>query len=228
MILLLLPCAFIPMVIAFIWLRNTERYSRESWKNILIVFIWGATSATALAFVLENLIASSQGFNFLMLSVIIAPLVEESAKPLILRFMKKDINELEDGLIFGAVAGLGFAATENLLYGILFWDEGIIVILALFYLRTLGSGLLHASATALTGYGYSTTLLQTRSRWSIIPFFTLAVIAHSIFNLLAYSAQTIHHILGVVLSVLLAVILLFWTRKTIITLDRKNKVSTPQ
>ena len=58
--------------------------------------------------------------SFLLLSVIIAPIIEELSKALGLRLIKNQIFELEDGLIYGAVAGFGFAATENLIYGSMF------------------------------------------------------------------------------------------------------------
>lgn len=116
MIEILFPLAFIPSIIAFIWIRNTERYNKESWVFIIFTFIWGATLAVGIAILIETII----GFhiaNFFLLSVLIAPVVEECFKPLALRIFKHKIDEFEDGLIYGAVAGLGFAATENLIWG---------------------------------------------------------------------------------------------------------------
>ena len=184
MLAVLIPLAFIPMIVAFIWIRNTERFNRESWVSIIFVFIWGAAIATSMSLVLESML-SDHIMDFFILSVIVAPIVEEFAKPLGLRFVKKGLDEIEDGFIYGAVAGLGFAATENLIYGMRFWNEGFIVLISLFYIRTVGTSLLHASATALTGYGYSAKLKQKRSFLSIFPYFLLAITIHSIYNLFA-------------------------------------------
>jgi RsiW-degrading membrane proteinase PrsW (M82 family) len=188
---------------------------------IILCFIWGAGIATTMAYVLETMLASHI-LDFFILSVLIAPVVEEFAKPLGLRFAKKEIDEIEDGLIFGAVAGIGFAATENLLYGIRFWDQGFIVLFSLFYLRTVGSALLHASATALTGYGYSAKLLHKRSFISVLPFFFLAIVIHGLFNLFAFSAQTVNQIFGIAIATLFAVTLIIWIRKKITVLDQRK------
>ena len=220
MILLLLPLAFLPMIIVFVWIRNTERFNRESWVSLLFVFSWGALIATALSLVLENA-AAPVIRNFLLLSVIVAPVIEEFAKPLGLFVIRRRIGEVEDGFIYGAVAGIGFAATENLLYGLQYMDAGWVVLLSLFYLRTIGSGFLHAAATAVTGYGYSVKRHQKRSLLSIVPFYFLAVLVHGLFNLFAFSALTVHQILGVVMAVLFAVTLMFFVRIKIMTLDKK-------
>jgi len=221
MILLLFPAAFIPMVIALILIRNIEKYKRESWAPLIFNFAWGAIFAAGIVLIAENFLAIHIK-DFLILSVVFAPIIEEFSKPLALKLFKKEIDEIEDGLIYGAVAGLGFAATENLIYGIRFWDEGLIVLISLFYLRTLGSSMLHASATALTGYGYSKKILQKGSFLSIAYFFLLAVGAHSLFNLFSFSAQTVNPIIGVVVAVLFAVILMMVVRNKIIFFDVKK------
>ena len=215
----LLPLAFLPMAFVAIWIRNAEKYNRESWLYLLITFLWGALIATTMSLKLEGL-AIPHVTNFFILSVIIAPIIEEFSKPLVLRFIKKEIREVEDGLIYGAVAGLGFAATENLMYGMIFWDHGVAVLLSLFYVRTVGSAFLHASATALTGYGYSTKLLKKKSFKSILPYFLLAIVVHSLFNFFAFSALTANQIVGTVFAVLFAVSLLMWIRKRIVYFDK--------
>ena len=55
-------------------------------------------------------------------AVIIAPFVEEFLKALgMMRAgVKEEVDEVEDGLVYGAACGLGFAATENLMYGLEF------------------------------------------------------------------------------------------------------------
>jgi len=125
-------------------------------------------------------------------------------------------------LIFGMVAGFGFAATENLLYGMKFWNEGFIVLISLFYLRTIGSGFLHASATALTGYGYGLKVIKKRPFKSILPFFLIAIAIHSIFNLFALSSQITNQIFGTVIAATFAVTLLILIRKKVLILDRKS------
>lgn len=221
MIEILFPAAFIPLIILLIWIRNIEEYKKQSWSSIVLMFAWGSIFATGFALFL-NTYFSSLISSFLILSVIFAPIIEETSKALGLRLIKKNIMELEDGLIYGAAAGFGFAATENLIYGTRFWNEGIIVIISLLYLRTIGTSLLHATSTAVSGYGYANKIIKKHSIIKVIPYLLLSIIIHSIFNLFAYSAQTIHQITGVVTSVMFAFLLFLWMHKKIKYLDKNN------
>jgi len=150
MIVILIAVAFIPMIIACIWIRNIEKYNREFWRYIFLTFAWGASIAIVMSLFLEKKVMSNYT-NFLIIMVIIGPIIEEFSKVIPLFFIRKQLTEVEDGFIFGAVAGLGFAATENLIYGIRFMDYRIVILISLFYLRTVGTALLHASATSLSG-----------------------------------------------------------------------------
>ena len=134
---LLIFLSFLPPLLYTIWIRNTERCHREQWKPIFLCFLWGATIAVVAAFILEVILElpftyslSQAEMTPFLAAVVIAPVVEEFTKPLALRLksVRNNLDELEDGLIYGAVAGLGFSATENLLYGYSFLSEGIVVI----------------------------------------------------------------------------------------------------
>jgi RsiW-degrading membrane proteinase PrsW (M82 family) len=219
MIEVLFPAAFIPLIFLFIWVRNLEKYKRQSWTSIVIMFVWGSTLGAGIA-IFFNTIFQNVITNFLIIAVLTAPLVEELAKALGLRLIKNQILELEDGVIYGAVAGLGFAATENLLYGSMFWNDGFLVLLSLFYVRTVGSSLLHASSTALAGYGYSIKTIRKKSILTVVPYILLAMGIHAVFNLFAVSALVIHQMLGVVTAVMFAFTLFILIRRKIILLDK--------
>ena len=230
-IILLFIFAFLPAIIYVIWIRNTEKYNRERWIPIFICFIWGASIAIIASIFLElfleiSLTASIQSTNLFGLStaIIIAPFVEELVKPFALRtrIVKREIKELEDGLIYGAVAGLGFSATENLFYGYSFLSEGLVVFLILIIVRSFGGCLLHASATALTGYGYGKTLINGTSKFRIVPYFIIAVFAHALYNFLVsydiFGAAT-----GLLLALLLVYVSIKLVRKKIRNLDLSNR-----
>lgn len=220
--------AFVPPLIYLVWIRNIEKYEREPWVPLLFTFLWGATLSVIAAFLLEtvftfpliNLVTSSS-LLIIVVGVVIAPIVEEFTKPLALatRIVKENIDEVEDGLVYGAVAGLGFSAMENLLYGIRFFNEGFWVLIALFYTRTVGCCLLHASATALTGYGFSKQLLHRKPFPTILPFFFSAIVAHSLYNLFAFSSVFTDQIIGVVAAVAFALLAITWVRKRIKKMD---------
>ena len=228
-IILLFIFAFLPAIIYVIWIRNTEKYNRERWIPIFICFIWGASIAIIASIFLElfleiSLTASIQSTNLFGLStaIIIAPFVEELVKPFALRtrIVKREIKELEDGLIYGAVAGLGFSATENLFYGYSFLSEGLVVFLILIIVRSFGGCLLHASATALTGYGYGKTLINGTSKFRIVPYFIIAVFAHALYNFLVS-----YNIFGAATGLLLALLLVYVSIKLVRNKNRNLDLS---
>jgi len=214
-IFILIGMAFLPPIIYVIWIRNTEKINREKWKPIFLCFLWGATIAIIAAVILEIILdytlspsISDQNLSNLVAVIIIAPFAEELTKPLALRLktVKRELNELEDGLIYGAVAGLGFSATENLLYGSSFMAQGLIFFFILMSIRSIGGCLLHASATAWTGYGYGKTVMKKTRLIRIIPYFILAIIVHATYNALL-SFDT----LGLYISLFAALTLTFIT-----------------
>ncbi len=140
--------SFLPPLIYMVWIRNSEKYHRERWWPILLCFLWGTSIAIIAAIVLELILGFSLGISIrddntlaLVTVIVIAPFAEELTKPLALRLktVKKEIDELEDGLIYGAVAGLGFSATENLIYGASFFSKGLLVFFILICLLVLVS-----------------------------------------------------------------------------------------
>jgi RsiW-degrading membrane proteinase PrsW (M82 family) len=226
---LLIFLSFLPPLLYTIWIRNRERYHREQWKPIFLCFIWGATIAVVAAFILEIIFelpiaysSSNAEMTPFLAAVVITPVIEEFTKPLALRLksVKYNLDELEDGLIYGAVAGLGFSATENLLYGYSVLSEGIVVFLALIAVRSFGGCLLHASATALTGYGYGKTVMKRSSLFGVLPYFILAIFLHGSYNFLV-SYELVGVISGLFLAFLFVIIAITMVRKKIKTLDEK-------
>jgi len=212
-IILLFIFAFLPAIIYVIWIRNTEKYNREKWIPIFICFSWGATVAIIASIILElfleiSLVSSINSENLFGLStaIVIAPFAEELVKPFALRsrIVKREIKELKDGLIYGAVAGLGFSATEKII------------------LRSFGGCLLHASATALTGYGYGKSLINRKSKFRIIPYFILAVFAHALYNFLV-SYDVIGTISGLFLALIFVALFIHLIRNKIRKLDTSNR-----
>ncbi len=89
---------------------------------------------------------------------IVAPLVEEFVKPLVVLPLLRGIESRRDVFLLGAVAGAGFAALENMIYaivGIRYWG-GILL------LRAFGAAVhpLGAGLTALAWHG----VLQRRNQ----------------------------------------------------------------
>ena len=228
---LLIFLSFLPPLLYTIWIRNTERFHREQWIPIFLCFLWGATIAVVAAFILEVIFGlpytystSNADMTPFVAAVVIAPVVEEFTKPLALRLksVRYNLDELEDGLIFGAVAGLGFSATENLLYGYSFLSEGFVAFLILMAIRSFGGCLLHASATALTGYGYGKTVMKHSSIFGVLPYFALAIFLHGFYNFFV-SYELVGVVSGFFLAFLFVIMVITLVRKKIKTLDEKTR-----
>jgi len=190
--------AFVPSVLYLVWIRNTERYGREPYGRLLHVFILGATLSVVLAIVLELLLMVLLDMNIervyeilgenptlttVILAVVIAPLVEELTKALGVFRKRRFIKDIEDGIVFGAAAGLGFAATENLLYeSSAYFSDGAEAFIATTIVRSLSSALMHATASSLFGLGIARSARQHKS-W--IPYYFAAALVHGLFNLAA-------------------------------------------
>ena len=227
---ILVTMAFFPPIVYAIWIRNTEKINREKWKPIFLCFIWGATIAVAAAIILEVIlhfsiapsIDDASTYN-LVAVIIIAPFAEELTKPLALRLktVKKELDEIEDGLIYGAVAGLGFSATENLLYGWNFMSEGLLIFFILIAMRSIGGCLLHASATAWTGYGYGKAVMKHSRLIRVLPYFIFAMIIHGSYNALL-SFDFIGLALGLFAAFSLTIFSIQIVRGKIKTLDQQS------
>jgi RsiW-degrading membrane proteinase PrsW (M82 family) len=227
---LLFVFAYLPPLLYTIWFRNTERHHRQHWIPLMMCFLWGATIAIMAALILEILLNMSLQLSheplhvvdFLLL-VVVAPFAEELTKPLalLLRTVKKELVELEDGLIYGAVAGLGFSATENLFYGNEFLAEGLLAFIMLMLLRSFGGCLLHASATSLTGYGYGKTLLKKTSILYVIPYLLLAMAVHGLYNFLV-SIEFYGVLSGLIAALLFVMVTVHYIRKKIRVLDAEE------
>lgn len=170
------------------WVRRRERHDREPFGAVLGVFAYGATLGVAAALVFSTALLGTGTASLFMAAVIVAPIVEEASKGLGLRFARRHITELEDGLVYGAAAGLGFAATETFLYGLNeLLQSDLQGALGLILVRTVSSMLLHASSSALLGFGYS-ALIMRRGRGPFLAVaYVTAVLLHAAYNYLVSS-----------------------------------------
>ncbi|MFQ5553100.1 MAG: PrsW family glutamic-type intramembrane protease [Thermoplasmata archaeon] len=248
-VLVLIFLAFLPPIIFVFWFRNTERYEREPWKQVFRAFVWGAfigvIVAVILSFILATILLEAGTFllrhvhvglvealdaqlnlSLLILLVVVAPVTEEFAKGLGVFRVRGYINEVEDGVVYGAAAGLGFGATENLAYGaIAFATAGLGASLILIGVRSFSSALLHAAATGTFGYGVAVSKLVPGK--TLLPFYLLAVLMHGTFNLFAGLGELFVQDIGLaaasfglVVAVALALIALSLTRSTIARHDQ--------
>lgn len=235
-LLIILAAAFVPSLIFVMIVKNTERRMREPTGRVLFGFFNGATVSVLLAIIIEvlliyvvfdleilpasELLGRYPGLDTLIIACVIAPFTEELTKALGILPLSSRARELEDGLIFGAVVGLGFAATENFFYETsAYLEGGAALLIGTIVLRTFASALLHASASAITGYGMTAERFLGRS-W--FPYYLLAVLLHAVFNLAASSGPFLEgvigeaaYLIGLVVAVTLAIGAFSWSRRKI-------------
>jgi RsiW-degrading membrane proteinase PrsW (M82 family) len=204
--------AFTPPLVFLGVVRRTERYGREPLGRVLRTFLWGAIFAVIVAVILSTVlyvvyqeidrvyVFSGRFANLetIVLALLIAPLTEEFAKGVGVYLARPIIDEPEDGLVYGAASGLGFAASENLLYGLtaLLLPEGSLELsLLVIGVRSVSSALLHASSTAAFGYGIALRRLWPH-RFRALPYYLLAVAMHSAYNFTASLGELERDALG--------------------------------
>jgi RsiW-degrading membrane proteinase PrsW (M82 family) len=245
---LIVLVSIVPPFLYLIWIRNAEVCRPESMNSVLLAFGFSAVASLGAAFVIEALLVNSlyapggvlsggfwgvqpndQNLQLIILAVFIAPAVEEFTKSWAVLALRSRLNEIEDGLVYGAAAGLGFAAVENVLYNGSALIQGTEVFLVVAVTRALTSTLLHASATAITGYGIALSKFHKMAghpeSWAI--YYIGAVLLHAFFNLFAIMgifASDVEFVsmVGLILSFLLAWIVFVWIRRSIKRLDRVN------
>lgn len=189
-------CATLPVPIYVMLLLWIDRYEAEPFWMLATTFFWGALVAVFIALVfntgiqlMAELATNSEDVGDIVGAVISAPIVEESAKALILLiffFWKKDeFDGIVDGIVYAGMVGLGFAMTENILYygrAVGRSPEDLTVV---FILRGMAAPFSHPLFTSMTGIGLGWSR-QSDSHFIkiVIPFlgFFLAMLMHATWN----------------------------------------------
>lgn len=187
-----LTAAVIPMLIYLLLLWKFDKYEPEPIKFVLFHFLWGATLAVIIGFTWSklvsiplNLLLENSGNAGIFQIILVAPVVEEISKGILLFRTVKDkrFNNLTDGLVYGGAIGLGFGMTENFLYFITFGDS-ITNLVFLILIRSAFSAVMHAMATASFGALLSMSKYDRNNnrKLLIVVGFISAISIHFIWN----------------------------------------------
>ncbi|WP_087622155.1 PrsW family intramembrane metalloprotease [Aeromicrobium sp. PE09-221] len=108
----------LPLVLwAYWWL---DRVEPEPFRYKGAAFVWGAVVAVAISLALESAASIWLDVSDEVLTAVVAPVVEESAKGLFLVLTllraRRIIDGVLDGLIVSGLVAIGFAAVENIGY----------------------------------------------------------------------------------------------------------------
>jgi RsiW-degrading membrane proteinase PrsW (M82 family) len=181
----------VPVYVTLVlWL---DRYEPEPPLMLAAAFFWGALVAVFFAIVINSLgvaavravAGESAGDTYGM--VVSAPLVEETAKALVLfalfLWRRDEFDGVTDGVVYAAMVGLGFAMTENVqYYGVAVAENHA---LGVFIVRGLFSPFAHPLFTGMTGVGLGLAA-QTERRFVRLAApaagFAVAVVLHAGWN----------------------------------------------
>ncbi len=157
---LAVSAAILLIVVALVWW--VDRYDREPLHLVVMVFLWGASAAPLISVTLFGLIDRLlSGFDQTSTGALISlglvtPMVEEFSKAVAVVLVvvySRQFDNPTDGVVYGTAVGLGFAVSENVIYGIsagvhLHGAAGILVLVGG---RTLLSAGVHAVSSAAFG-----------------------------------------------------------------------------
>ena len=188
-----LVAAIVPVTILVPLILMLDRLEPEPGWVLFFAFVWGAGVA-----VLASLILNTWGIAYLTVplfgreagdflgTALVAPVVEESAKGMVLLILlwrrRQEIDTFTDGVIYAGMVATGFAFTENVLYFLGAFFEGTLV--ATFAIRGLIAPFGHPIYTAMIGLGVAYAAMRTGGARFLAPIggWVLAVLLHGLWN----------------------------------------------
>lgn len=167
-------------------IRRLDRYEKEPFGKLLLATALGGGLAAALALGLFELVARLGFDNFesnLGALLFIGP-VEEMAKLAgffaIFGFIRHELNEPVDGIIYQACVALGFSLVENYLYAAVPAQEYLILI------RLLAATPLHIAFSALMGLCVYLWYRNRRAWHLMVSAVLFASLSHSLYDLAVF------------------------------------------
>lgn len=190
-----LAAAVIPVSIIIPLILLLDRLEPEPPRMLVFSFLWGAGVAVLAALILNTVggmyyaVPTFGAGGEYFTATVIAPVVEESMKGLVLLLFlwrrRNELNSLTDGIIYAGMVAAGFAFTENVSYFLTsFFESGFAGLAFVFALRGIISPLGHPIYTAMIGIGVAYVALNRGPlRWVALFFsWVAAVLLHGLWN----------------------------------------------
>ena len=189
---------FVPMFLFAAFVNWLDRYEKEPKILLGAAFFWGVIIAGGGAYILNTVfgmgiyaLTGSEGAAEFGTTSIVAPIIEEGLKGLavlvVFLLFRKEFDSILDGIVYGAITAMGFAAIENVLYiyrnG--YQESGWEGFWVLVVIRVILVGWMHPFFTAFTGIGLAIARMSRNTLVKILAvptgYFT-AVILHAFHN----------------------------------------------
>jgi RsiW-degrading membrane proteinase PrsW (M82 family) len=183
----------------FILVYALDLYEREPLSLVIGALLWGAFAATTLS------ILANQGWSLVVLSLfpfqaatqwvaaLTAPFTEEILKGmgivLIYLIARREIDDIMDGFVYGAMVGLGFTVIEDVFYFVVQFGGEVGGVFQGFFVRVVASGVYgHVLYSGLFGIGVAYFVSRRREasaakRLAVAALFiATGVFAHFLWN----------------------------------------------
>ena len=164
---------FVPMFLFAAFVYWLDRYEKEPKLLLGAAFFWGVAIAAGGAFIINTafgigifVVTGNEGLTDFATTSVIAPFVEEFLKGLAVAIVfflfRKEFDSILDGIIYGGMVALGFAATENTfyIYSHGYQEGGWGALWLLVFIRVFLVGWQHPFYTSFTGIGFATSRLN--------------------------------------------------------------------
>jgi RsiW-degrading membrane proteinase PrsW (M82 family) len=187
---LLLLLAIGPALFWLWYFYHRDKYEPEPLAWIVMIYLLGMAVTIPVALI-EGV--SSLVLSEFVVAIMVAPVVEECAKFLVVRrtvYETPEFDEPMDGIVYAAAVGLGFATLENIIYVFSALDTS--------FAFAVQTGIVRAFLSVPGHVLFSTMWGDALGRAKFLPFnrrsgviaggLILAIISHALFNLLLYDA----------------------------------------
>lgn len=211
----IIGAALIPNIGIAFAIPRLQRFQRSHRYVLIGAFLGGAIVAIPPALVINTTLflpieLSMSAILELVGYGTIAGIVEEGIKGLILLFIyhrfRDEFHDPVDGVVLGALIGLGFAMTEDISYFFRGLDSGVFGLILTIFLRLVLGWMNHSVFTSIIGLalGFARMGPPGKRRW-LIPLAGYAAAAglHNTFNLSATILERIvpDSLLGLLLTI---------------------------
>jgi RsiW-degrading membrane proteinase PrsW (M82 family) len=183
--------AFLPAVIYVLPLLWLDRYDPEPPWALASAFAWGALVAVIVSLTINSAVIALFGEAVGVL--VSAPIIEEASKGLgvllVLLLLRREFDDILDGIVYAGIIALGFATVENVFYYgrdfALHGGEGLYMT---FLMRGVLSPFAHVIFTSMIGIGCG--IARESHNWAIrilmpVTGYFVAVTLHAVWNGLA-------------------------------------------
>ncbi len=193
-----LALAILPIPVVMAGVLYLDRLEPEPPALLAATFGAGAALAALLGFIghtLDNqlittpelgpksgLVATSLGAAFV--GALIAETLKGGILVGLLRYQRAEIDGVSDGVVYGAMVGLGFALVSNLFAYVQAERSGLNALVSAFFQRGLLTPLWDPLFTSMVGLGVAYAAMQPwrRGRWAVLAGWVLAVLLHTLWD----------------------------------------------